>query len=121
MPIDPEAATNLIPQYTNFGIRFSPITQDGSSFNFNTVQGWIFMMGRQFPVPQVSKSSTGTASGDFIISSGTATITVNVRASEIANGYGTFYVSLQPFASGRTIGHTQKWITIQQGFQPSGV
>lgn len=119
-----ELGSNLIPQYTDFNIRFSNITRDGSGFAFNTVGAWIFGMASGFTgsTPNIIKSSTGTvSSGDFTIDSVGKNVTVSVRASELNYNKGTFYVALWADTSGNRITHNQKYINIFQQLRPTGV
>jgi hypothetical protein len=118
-----ELGTNLVPQYTNFNVKFSNITRDGSGFAFNTVGAWIFGMASGFTggVPNVIKASTGVASGDFTIDSVGKNVTVAVRANELSHAKGTFYVALWADTSGNRITHNQKYINIFEQLRPSGV
>ena len=118
-----EIGSNFIPQNTNFRIRFEPVTRDGSTFAFSSVGAWIFALSPSFTgTPLILKSSTGTlSSGDFTIVSPSSSVSVLVRASELSNGFGTYYINLYADTSGSRITHLQKSITVQQSLSTSGV
>lgn len=119
---DTEIGFNLVPQYTNFTVRFGSITKDGSALSFSTVGHWVFTAAPStstYP-PTITKWSTGVASGDFTINGSTRNVDVLLRASELSNMYGTLYVNLYAVTSGNPISHTSKYITIQKQVRPSG-
>ncbi len=122
MSIGNELGLNIIPQYTDFNIRFTNVTRDGSALNFSGVNRWIFAMSNQLTgTPTVLKSSSGVASGDFAFDYQNRVVTVGVRASEISNSNGQYFASLYAEISGKKITHRQKYITIEPQMNPTGV
>lgn len=116
-----ELGLNIIPRYTDFSIEFVPITLNSEILPFTGVGKWIFSMGSDInAVPSIVKNSAGTPA-DFIINTGTYSVTVRVRANEISNGYGTYYVGIFAETSGAITGHTSKFITIDRNIRPTGV
>lgn len=122
-----ELGLNIIPRWSDFNVRFQNITRDGSGFAFSTVGAWIFVMGSgENPERSLNtlltKTSTGVASGDFAIDNTNKNVTVTVRASEIGNGFGTYYVALFTQTSGIRNSHAdKKFVTIYNQLCPTGV
>ncbi len=116
-----ELGLNIIPRYTDFSVEFVPITLNSSVLPFTSVGKWIFAMGSDInAVPAIVKNSAGTPA-DFIINTGSYSVKVRVRATEISNGYGTYYVGIFSEASGAITGHLSKFITIDRNIRPTGV
>lgn len=115
-----ELGLNVIPQYTNFSVGFNNITKDDAALNFNTVGAWVFALSSvPTGTPQVLKQSTGVASGDFTINGGARSVTLAMRASEINNGHGQYFVKLFAYTSGVYTTHRMKFITIEEGLSPT--
>ena len=122
MATSTELGLNVIPQYSNFSVSFQGVVRDEMALNFNTVGAWIFVLSPQVTgTGYILKASTGVASGDFTIDSVNSNVTVSIRASEINNDYGQYYVKLFAATSGNRITHRQKFITIERGLSSSGV
>lgn len=123
MAANNEIGNVIIPQHTNFAIKFDHITLDGNSFNFNIATGWIFAMHSAISgTPLILKASTGVAtSGDFSIDSTNKTVTVLVRASELSYGYGEYYSQLTMASSGNRLSHMAHYVHIRPALSTSGV
>lgn len=117
-----ELGINLIPQYTDFNIKFQNITLNSNTFLMQNVGKWIFAMGTAPGAASLVKNSSNNAA-DFIVATGDADryVQVAVRASEISNGNGTYYVGLFSEVSGSITGHLSKYISIDRNIKPSGV
>ena len=114
-----ELGLNQVSQYTDFNVKFSNITKDGSPLNFTTVGTWIFTMGATLSQTGViSKSTTGVASGDFSVVAASSYVSVGVRASEFGSGYGQYYCSLFAQTSGRRISHSPVSLHVVPQIQP---
>lgn len=126
---DTEQGINLVPQHSNFSIQFSGITRDGAVFNMTggDATGWRFSLspsltGLALLTKQCNISGTaGPNHLDMDCDFNTRTVTVRVRASEITENYGQYYVALWAIsASGDGfLGHDQKYLTIQPQISPS--
>jgi hypothetical protein len=117
-----EIGFNLIPQYTDFNVRFDNITKDNVPLNFGTISYWIFTLGTATSATGlVTKVSNGYASGDFSIPAGSGYVSVAMRASELSYGKGQYYVALFADTSGSKISHSEKYLTIHAQVRPSGV
>jgi hypothetical protein len=119
-----ELGTNIVPQYTDFNVKFTNITKDGTALNFSGVSAWIFAMSQDVATqpPTVLKASTGlVTSGDFLIDTANRTVTVSVRSSEIGALPGTWYTLLSAQVSGKRIGHRKMFITVEKQIATTGL
>lgn len=119
-----ELGTNIVPQYTDFNVKFTNVTKDGAALNFAGVSAWIFAMSQDVATqpPTVLKASTGlVTSGDFLIDTANRTVTVAVRSTEISALPGTWYTLLSAQVSGKRIGHRKMFITVEKQIATTGL
>lgn len=117
-------AKAIIPQYTDFNLRFTDVSLDGNNLNMNGVTKWVFAMDAVSgnPSPQVLKSSIGTTtSGQFYVDTVNDTVTVAVPASDFNYGNGTYWVNLAAVVSGKRVSTRSMNVFIEKGFALTGV
>lgn len=111
---------NIVPENSDVTIKFTNITKDGVTFDFNTVESWWFAMGRDPDAsPLVVKNSTGVdTSGHFEVDNSEKYVAVSLLRSELSAssgvGDGTYTIALFAETSGVRHTHLRKMLQIQK-------
>lgn len=109
-------ATEIIPRYSDFTVRFKEITLDEGVLDFATVSGWFFSLGQDINgAPLIAKNSINNPS-DFTVDPIGYNVGVFITSTGLRSSGGIdglYYAALWANISGRYAGNLQTTFTIQ--------